>query len=131
MFVTKKCMPRRTALRGLGVSLALPLLDAMVPTFTALAKTAAAPVRRLGVFYVPNGMSMSYWYPKTLKEGSIAELPPILHSLSDIKDKVLMVGGLASEAARLVHGGDHIKSSGAFLTGSPFSDSGPVFAATS
>ena len=51
-------------LRGLGAALALPLLDSMVPALTALSKTAAAPVRRLGVFYVPNGMSMPYWFPK-------------------------------------------------------------------
>ncbi len=57
MIITKKAIPRRTMLRGLGASLALPLLDGMVPAFTALRDTAAAPVRRLGVVYVPNGPS--------------------------------------------------------------------------
>ena len=61
MFISKMHLPRRAILRGLGATLALPLLDSMVPALTALSKTAAAPVRRLGVFYVPNGMSMPYW----------------------------------------------------------------------
>ena len=63
MIITKKCLPRRTVLRGLGAALALPWLDSMVPALTALAKSAV-PARRLGVFYVPNGMSMGYWSPK-------------------------------------------------------------------
>ena len=58
MIIKKMHLPRRTFLRGLGASIALPLLDAMVPALTAQSKTAAAPVRRLGIFYVPNGMSM-------------------------------------------------------------------------
>ena len=71
MFITKKRLSRRTLLRGAGAALALPLLDAMVPALTALSQTAAAParLRRLGVFYVPNGMSMGYWWPE-------AEGPP-------------------------------------------------------
>ena len=122
MFSTKMHMPRRAVLRGLGATLALPLLDSMVPAFTAIAKTAAAPVRRLGVFYVPNGMSMPYWYPPGLTEGPLAELPPTLHSLNELKDRVLLCGGLSAETAKLLRGGDHIKSSGTFLTGTPFED---------
>src|SRR5262245_60159496 len=120
MFITKKHIPRRSVLRGLGVSLALPLLDCMVPALTALAKTAAAPVRRLSIFYVPNGMSMPYWYPKDLHEGTLTALPPILRPLNAFKEQVLMIGGLATEAARLLPGGDHSKSSGTFLTGATF-----------
>ena len=63
MFVTKKAMSRRTVLRGIGVTLGLPLLDSMVPAFTAVAKTAAKPVNRFGVVYVPNSMIMPYWTP--------------------------------------------------------------------
>jgi hypothetical protein len=119
MIVTKTHLSRRTVLRGLGVSLALPLLDSMVPAMTALGQTAAAPVRRLGVFYVPNGMSMPYWWPKT--EGPLKELPPTLQSLAAHKDKVLLCGGLADEAANLVKGGgDHARSAGTFLTCVPF-----------
>ena len=119
MIITKMHLPRRTVLRGLGATLALPLLDGMVPALTALSKTAAAPVRRFGVFYVPNGMSMPYWFPKT--EGPLKELPPTLRSLAELKDRVLLCGGLADEPANLVKGGgDHARSAGTFLTGVPF-----------
>ncbi|MYK87213.1 MAG: hypothetical protein F4018_02035, partial [Acidobacteria bacterium] len=64
MFISKMHLPRRTVLRGIGATVALPLLDCMVPALTATSRTAAAPVRRFGIFYVPNGMSMPYWSPK-------------------------------------------------------------------
>src|SRR5712691_8936121 len=120
MVVTRMHLSRRTVLRGLGATLALPLLDSMVPALTALEKTAAGPVRRFGVFYVPNGMSMPYWFPKT--PGPLAELPPTLRSLAELKDRVLLMGGLADESANLVKGagGDHARSAGTFLTGVPF-----------
>ena len=68
MFITKRALPRRTFLRGVGATLALPLLDAMVPAATALAQTAANPVRRLGFIYLPNGVArnftgINYWTP--------------------------------------------------------------------
>ena len=131
MFISKKHLPRRTVLRGVGATLALPLLESMVPALTALSKTAAKPIRRLGVFYVPNGMSMPYWYPSGLTEGSLDELPPILSSLNELKDRVLICGGLACEAALLLRGGDHSKSSGPFLTGTAFNDRGVTHAAVS
>jgi len=119
MVITKMHLSRRTMLRGLGTMIALPLLDSMVPALTALAGTAAAPVRRFGVFYVPNGMSMPYWWPKS--EGPIAQMPPTLKSLEDLKDRVLLCGGLADEPANQVKGGgDHARSAGTFLTGVPF-----------
>ena len=59
MIVTKRALPRRTVLRGLGVSLALPLLDGMLPALTAAARSAAAPPPRLGIVYVPNGIMMN------------------------------------------------------------------------
>ncbi|MGE3512221.1 MAG: DUF1552 domain-containing protein [Vicinamibacterales bacterium] len=123
MIITKMHLSRRTVLRGLGASIALPLLDAMVPALTAQSKTAAAPIRRLGVFYVPNGMSMPYWFPKT--EGPLNELPPTLASLNELKDRVLLCGGLADEPANQVKGGgDHARSAGTFLTGVPFKFTG-------
>jgi len=121
VFITKKHLDRRTVLRGLGASLALPLLDSMVPALAAAA-TAASPVRRLGVFYVPNGMSMPYWYPKA--EGALDELPQTLKSLAEIKKQLLIVGGLADEPANLVKGGgDHSRSAGTVLTAGPFKGS--------
>jgi len=119
MLITKVHLSRRTVLRGFGATLALPLLDGMVPALTALDKSAAAPVRRFGVFYVPNGMSMPYWFPKS--PGPIDQLPQTLASLQELKDRVLLMGGLADEAANLVKGGgDHARSAGTFLTGVPF-----------
>jgi hypothetical protein len=134
MFITKRHLSRRTVLRGVGVSLALPLLDCMVPALTALGQTAAAParLRRLGVFYVPNGMSMGYWFPKT--EGPLQNLPPTLQSLAALKDRVLLLGGLADNPANLVDGGgDHARSAGTFLTATPFklTSGADVFAAVS
>jgi hypothetical protein len=75
----------------MGVTLALPLLDAMVPALTATTKTAANPVRRLSVVYVPNGMAMEYWSPAT--EGAY-ELTPILKPLAPVKDQMLVISGL-------------------------------------
>ena len=121
MFITKRHLSRRTVLRGMGVSLALPLLESMVPALTALSQTAASPsrLRRLGVFYVPNGMSMGYWFPRT--EGPLRELPPTLQSLASLKDRVLLLGGLADKPADLVEGGgDHARAAGTFLTAVPF-----------
>jgi hypothetical protein len=119
MIITKMHLSRRAVLRGLGASIALPLLDSMVPALTAQSSTAAAPVRRLGVFYVPNGMSMPYWFPKT--EGPIQEMPATLTSLSSLKERVLLCGGLADEPAnRVKGGGDHARSAGTFLTGVPY-----------
>jgi hypothetical protein len=123
MIITKMHLPRRTVLRGLGAALALPLLESMIPALTAQSKTAAAPVRRFGVFYVPNGMSMPYWFPKA--EGTLDKLPDTLASLEELKDRVLLCGGLADEAANLVKGGgDHARSAGTFLTCFPFKITG-------
>ena len=111
MTISKMHISRRLVLRGFGAALALPVLDAMVPALTAAAKTGAAPVKRLGVFYVPNGMSMPYWFPKTA--GPIDKLPATLASLQELKDRVLLMGGLADEPANLVKGGgDHARSAG-------------------
>lgn len=130
MFITKKALPRRTVLRGLGVTLALPWLESMVPALTALAQSGAAPARRLGVFYAPNGMSMGYWSPQ--KVGAIDQLPLTLQTLQAHKDRVLMLGGLNQAAAvEVVRAGAHARSSGVFLTCVPFTGSeATVVAAT-
>ncbi len=132
MLITKMCLSRRTLLRGLGATIALPFLDSMVPAATALAKTAAAPVRRFGAFYVPNGMAMGWWFPKT--EGPLTELPPIAASLAPHKERLLLLGGLDDEAAnKAERGGDHARAAGTFLTCVPFeviSDSNVIAATT-
>ena len=121
MIITKKSLSRRTMLRGLGVALALPWLDSMVPALAAVAQSAVARARRLGVFYVPNGMSLPYWYPAA--EGTLKDLPPILQPLQPFKDNVLMVGGLTNDlpARRSTGVGGHSRAAGTFLNCTPWS----------
>ena len=80
MMIFKKALPRRTVLRGLGATLALPLLDSMVPAASAIARTAARPTNRFGVVYVPNGMIMKEYLPTTTGTGY--ELTPTLRALA-------------------------------------------------
>ena len=97
MFITKKHLPRRTFLRGVGATLALPLLDAMVPALTLLAQTAAKPAPRLGFVYVPHGAIMDKWTPAT--EGAGFEFTPILKPLEPFRDRLNVVSGLGHRAA--------------------------------
>lgn len=111
--VFKKHLPRRTFLRGVGVSLALPLLDSMVPALTAQTKTAANAARRLGFVYVPHGMIMGNFTPST--EGSNFELTPILRPLEPFRDRVTVVSGLEHKTAD--YGGVHSLSPPTWLSG--------------
>ena len=113
MMITKKAIPRRTVLRGIGASLALPLLDGMVPAFAGLQNTVAKPVKRLGVVYVPNGMAMEYWTPAA--EGTAFALTPILRPLAPFRDQLLVLSGLSGVRG----GGAHASASTRFLTGTP------------
>ena len=97
MFISKKHLSRRTVLRGLGATVALPLLDAMVPARTALAQTAAAPTLRFGTIYVPHGVIMDVWMPK--KVGTDFELPVILKPLENLRAHFNVISGLYSEGA--------------------------------
>src|SRR6478672_6837926 len=97
MFITKKHVARRTFLRGVGATLALPLLDAMVPARTLLARTAANPPSRLGFVYLPHGANMDKWTPAT--EGPAYELSPILTPLEPLRHHVDVVSGLGHRAA--------------------------------
>ena len=123
MFITKKSLPRRTILRGLGSALALPLLDAMVPARSVLAQTVANPVRRLGFVYLPNGVArnftgINYWTPAG--EGSGFELSPILSPLAPFKSRLLVVSGLAQHQADAFDdgaNGDHTRGTSSWLTG--------------
>jgi hypothetical protein len=114
MIVTKKAIPRRTMLRGLGATLALPLLDGMIPALTAQSRTAAAPVHRFGVMYVVNGMIMQSWTPRA--EGAAYELPPTLASLAPHRDRLSVLSGLACVPTPGRPGGAHAKASTRFLT---------------
>ena len=87
MIITKKALPRRTFLRGAGATLALPLLDAMVPAATASTRTAARPVRRLGFVFMPMGCDQSRWTPPGM-DGRLGEVSPILRSLEPVKQQV-------------------------------------------
>ena len=87
MIITKKALQRRTFLRGVGTTLALPLLDAMIPSMTAQSATAAVPVRRLGFVYIPMGTIISQWTPPG-PAGMLGELSPTLHSLTPYKDQL-------------------------------------------
>lgn len=118
MISTKKHMSRRAILRGLGATIALPLLDGMVPAFAAMRQTAARPVRRFGAFYLPNGMSMASWTPSG--EGTAFELSPILEPLAPFRDRLVVVSGMCNKEADPLPGegdGDHSRAQAGFLTG--------------
>ena len=97
MFITKKHLPRRTFLRAAGVSLALPLLESMVPAQTLLRKTAGTGASRVGFVYVPHGAIMDQWTPTT--EGTGFEFPKILKPLEPFRDRVNVISGLGHRAA--------------------------------
>ena len=97
MIVTKKAIPRRMMLRGMGAAVALPLLDGMVPAFAAVRTTVAARKPRLGIVYTPNGQSMRDWTPPSL--GRDFEITPILKPLEAYRDRMLVVSGLDLKTA--------------------------------
>src|SRR6202023_2101453 len=95
-FITKKHLSRRTVLRGMGVSITLALLDAMIPAATALANTAATPRPRMGFIYFPHGAIMNRWAPA--KTGTDYEITQILKPLEPFKDQMTIVSGLRNKA---------------------------------
>ena len=110
--LTGKSLPRRTLLRGLGASLALPFLDAMFPAFKLRGQSVPQRVHRFQTFYVPNGMAMPYWSPEG--EGRDFDLPPILEPLAPFKDQMLVLSGIRANWVQI-----HAGASGSFLTGIP------------
>lgn len=112
MIITKRALPRRTFLRGMGASLALPLLDAMVPSMTALAATPANPVRRLGFVYIPMGAHIQQWTPKST--GRISELSPTLSSLNPIINHITVLSNL--ELKNAYSPGNHATANCSFLS---------------
>ena len=115
MIITKKALPRRTFLRGIGATLALPLLDAMVPamaTGTALGKTAAEPVRRIGFIYMPMGCDITRWTPVST-DGTLKLLSPTLQSLEPFVDQLTVISNMELKNA---YPGTHATSNAAFLS---------------
>ncbi len=112
MIVTRKSIPRRTVLRGIGASLALPFLDSMAPAFAAIRNSAANPVRRFGVVYVPNGMAMRHFTPAT--EGDGFELSRILQPIGQFADQMHVLTGLNGVPS---NAGVHASAATRFLTG--------------
>lgn len=111
MIITKKALPRRTFLKSVGATLALPLLDAMIPAATALDKTAAKPIRRLGFVFMPMGCDQSRWTPRS--EGTLDELSPILDSLAPLKNHLTVLTNMELANA---YPGSHATSNAAFLS---------------
>jgi len=94
MFITRKSLSRRAILRGMGATVALPFLDAMVPALTATARTAANPVRRFGTVFVGLGERPSHWRPAT--DGVNFEMSPILKPLEKFRDHMTVVSELCT-----------------------------------
>lgn len=111
MIITKKALPRRTFLKSVGATLALPLLDAMIPAATALDKTAAKPIRRLGFVFMPMGCDQSRWTPRS--DGTLDELSPILDSLAPVKNHLTVLTNMELANA---YPGSHATSNAAFLS---------------
>ena len=112
MVISKMALPRRTFLRGLGTTMALPLLDAMVPALSAAPKG----VPRVAFFQTPNGISMKYWTPKTV--GSNFEFTAPLKSLEPFRNQVTVLSGLNNYCAGLGDGGGpHTRGYAAWLSG--------------
>ena len=112
MIISKMHLPRRTFLRGMGAALTLPLLDAMVPALSAMAQTAASPVRRLGFVYIPMGMNSVAWTPAG--EGRITDLSSSLVSLMPFLDQTTVLTNLELRNAYTT--GNHASANCAFLS---------------
>jgi hypothetical protein len=112
MFISKMALPRRTFLRGVGATLALPLLEAMIPAGTAFAATPGAPVRRFVGLFSPNGVIMDAWTPE--EEGAAFEFKPILKPLEPFKDQTVVITNLSNGPQRA---GGHALAPTMFLTG--------------
>lgn len=110
-FITKKSMPRRTFIKGAGASLALPLLDAMVPAATAAVKMPQIGVRRLGYVFMPMGCDQSRWTPES--ERTLDRMSPILDSLKPVKDKITVFTNMELRSA---YPGSHATSNSSFLS---------------
>lgn len=116
MMISKMSLPRRTFLRGLGATLALPMLDAMVPALSAMTRSAATPVRRIGFIYVPNGVNVARWMPTGV--GATFELSPTLSPIAPFREHITVLSGLDSDPGESwgAGGGDHARAQPAWLS---------------
>src|SRR5439155_10570941 len=112
MMIFKKVLPRRTFLRGMGATLALPLLEGMVPAFSSTLRTTGSPTRMTFVYF-PNGAIMNKWAPTV--EGAAFQLPAILEPLAPFRDQLLVLSGLDNNPAQALQGidvtGEHPRAS--------------------
>ncbi|MDA0749390.1 MAG: DUF1552 domain-containing protein [Verrucomicrobia bacterium] len=111
MIITKKALPRRTFLRTVGATMALPMLDAMIPAATASSKLPGAPAKRVGFVFMPMGCDQSRWFPQN--EGKLQELSPILSSLEPVKNELTVLGNMELANA---YPGSHATSNSSFLS---------------
>ena len=112
MMIFKKTVPRRTFLRGFGATLALPLLDGMVPAFASTLDQGANPNIRMSFVYVPNGIMMNNWNPA--QQGAGYEMTPILEPLASFRDRFSILSGLNGGPSQI---GGHPRASAMWLTG--------------
>src|SRR5262245_50539211 len=117
MVIRKIALSRRTVLRGMGATVALPLLDAMVPALSAMSGTAAKPVLRLGFFHVPNGTYLPNFHPRT--PGRDFELTPVLKPLAAVRENFIVMSGLDNREAQSGDegSGPHLRCATAWLSG--------------
>ncbi|MBI2424022.1 MAG: DUF1552 domain-containing protein [Candidatus Hydrogenedentes bacterium] len=115
--ISRRHLSRRSFLRGVGASLSLPLFDAMLPAMARATEIKAAAPVRLGFVYVPNGIIMEDWTPKT--EGAAFDTPYVLEPIAKLRDDIIVASRLAQLNAQALGdgGGDHARASAVFLTG--------------
>ncbi|MBI3208648.1 MAG: DUF1552 domain-containing protein [Candidatus Solibacter usitatus] len=113
MIITRKALPRRTFLRGIGAAIGLPFLDAMTPALSAATKSPL----RAAWFYVPNGVDMRHWTPEN--DGPLGKLPRMLEPFEPVKKDILLLSNLTANWGRplLVGAGDHGRAAAAYMTG--------------
>src|ERR1041384_3054368 len=128
MLIAKKHLSRRTFLRGTGVTLALPFLEAMLPAQTPLAASASLPKTRFAGVFFPHGMAPGHWVPK--KEGANFELPFIMEPLRPVLDRTVILSGLHARSAEPppgVTGSDHFVAAAFLCATQPKKTPGAVF----
>jgi hypothetical protein len=116
MIITKKALSRRTFLKGVGMTVSLPLLDSMIPSLSA-APTVTRPLSRLGFLYIPMGANTAQWTPPS--EGKLTEFSPSLSSLSKYRDQLVVFTNLELKAANAPTNGQHATANCTFLSAAP------------